>query len=200
MNTTTMTTPEPAKASLLGKLAIGVCLFGTLLPIAIGLSTRFIGEQAVEWAFFLFLAFQVIALVLGIFSWRTPSGRASAIASGTLLLLGLLFILMSARSIPSQSKTIDRATATTESKFQAGVTPKFVSTAEFEKEYASVGMAQTMHSVTYLGQRDGRAYIHRSSKSAISGKWSNHVIYVELADLDATFRDSLSKTEMKDPQ
>lgn len=113
MNTTTMnTTTEPAKASLLGNLAIAIVLAGTLLPIAIGISSPLIGEQADQWAFLLFIAFQVIALVLGILSWRTPLGRASAIASGTLLLLGLLFILMSARSIPSQSKAIDPVTAT----------------------------------------------------------------------------------------
>ncbi len=59
-------------------------------------------------------------------------------------------------------------------------------------------MPQSMHSVTYLGRRDGRAYLKRSSMSTVSGKWSDHVIYVELAELDATFRDSLPKTEMKD--
>ena len=120
MNTTTMnTTTEPAKASHLGKLAIAIVLAGTLLPIAIGLSTRLIGEQAAEWAFLLFIAFQVIALVLGILSWRQPLGRASAIASGTLLLLGLLFILTSARSIPSQSKAIDPVTETPAAKPEA---------------------------------------------------------------------------------
>ncbi|MCF7674498.1 MAG: hypothetical protein K9N23_20325 [Akkermansiaceae bacterium] len=90
--------------------------------------------------------------------------------------------------------------ATTESNLPAGVTPKRVSPAEFKKEYASVGMPQTMHSVTYLGQRDGRAYIKHSSKSVVSGKWSDRVIYVDLAELDATFRDSLPKTEMKNPK
>lgn len=90
--------------------------------------------------------------------------------------------------------------ATTESNLPAGVTPKRVSPAEFKKEYASVGMPQTMHSITYLGQRDGRAYINHSSKSVVSGKWSDRVIYAELAELDATFRNSLPKTEMKDSE
>jgi len=88
--------------------------------------------------------------------------------------------------------------AAVEKKLPAGVTPKRVSPADFKKEYAAVGMPQTMHSVTYLGQREGRAYINHSSKSVIGGKWSDSVIYVELAELDATFRDSLPKTEMKD--
>lgn len=76
--------------------------------------------------------------------------------------------------------------------------PKRVTPAEFKKQYAEVGMPQSMHSVTYLGHRDGRAYIKRSSMSTVSRKWSDHVIYVELTELDATFRDSLPKTEMKD--
>jgi hypothetical protein len=90
--------------------------------------------------------------------------------------------------------------ATIEKKLPVGVTPKRVSPAEFKKEYASVGMPQTMHSITYLGQRDGRAYINHSSKSVVSGKWSDRVICVDLAELDATFRDSLPKTELKDPK
>ena len=88
--------------------------------------------------------------------------------------------------------------ATATSSVPAGVTPKRVSPAEFKKEYAWVGKPQTMHNVTYLGQRDGRAYINHSSKSAFSGKWSDRVTYVELAELDAAFRDSLPKTEMNE--
>jgi hypothetical protein len=90
--------------------------------------------------------------------------------------------------------------ASSESKLPADVEPKPVTPAEFKKEYAQVGMAQTMHNVTYLGQRKGRAYINHSSKSVVSGKWSDRVIYVELAELDATFRDSLPKTKMNDPK
>lgn len=86
--------------------------------------------------------------------------------------------------------------ATNENQLPAGVTPKRVSPAEFKKEYALIGMPQTMHSITYLGQRDGRSYINHRSKSVISGKWSDRVIYVDLAELDAKFRDSLPKTEM----
>ncbi|QOV87446.1 hypothetical protein [Humisphaera borealis] len=76
--------------------------------------------------------------------------------------------------------------------------PEHVTPSEFKKQYAEVGMPQSMHSVTYLGRREGRAYIKRSSMSAVSRKWSDHVIYVELTELDANFRDSLPKTEMKD--
>lgn len=73
-----------------------------------------------------------------------------------------------------------------------------VSPAEFKKQYGWVGQAQTIQHVTYLGQRKGRAYIKVSSMSPVSRKWSDRIIYVELAELDAAFRDSLPKTEMKD--
>lgn len=73
-----------------------------------------------------------------------------------------------------------------------------VTPSEFKKQYAEVGMPQSMHSVTYLGRRDGRAYIKRSSMSKVSSKWSDQVICVELTELDATFRDSLPKTEFQD--
>ena len=55
-----------------------------------------------------------------------------------------------------------------------------------------------MQTADYLGQRDARAFIRVSSMSTISKKWSDHVIYVELAELKPAFRDSLPKTEMKD--
>jgi outer membrane biogenesis lipoprotein LolB len=76
--------------------------------------------------------------------------------------------------------------------------PERVSPAEFKRQYAWVGQAQTVKDVQYLGQRDGRAYIKISSMSTVSRKWSDHIIYVELAKLDSAFRDSLPKTEMKD--
>jgi len=76
--------------------------------------------------------------------------------------------------------------------------PEHVSPAEFKKQYAWVGQAQTMHDVAYLGRRDGRAFIRVNSMSTGSKKWSDHVIYVELAELDPAFRDSLPKTEMRE--
>jgi hypothetical protein len=76
--------------------------------------------------------------------------------------------------------------------------PEHVSPTEFKKQYAWVGQPQTMHDVAYLGRRDGRAFIRLRSMSTINKKWSDHVIYVELAELEPAFRDSLPKTEMKD--
>ena len=75
--------------------------------------------------------------------------------------------------------------------------PKRVSPAEFKKQYDSVGKPQTMHDVAYLGQRDDRAFIRVSSMSLVSQKWSDHIIYVELKELDEAFRDALPKTEFK---
>ena len=79
-------------------------------------------------------------------------------------------------------------------KFQ----PKRVSAAEFKRHYALVGMAQTMYAHTYLGERNGRAYINVGSLSILGDKWSDEVIYVELSQLDTEFRQSLPKKEMKE--
>ncbi len=74
--------------------------------------------------------------------------------------------------------------------------PDHVSATEFKKQFAIVGQPETMHTSTYLGLRDGRAFIRVSSMSTISQKkWSDRVIYVELSELDPTFRDSLPKTQ-----
>jgi hypothetical protein len=75
--------------------------------------------------------------------------------------------------------------------------PKHVSSAEFKKQYDWVGKPQTMHDVAYLGQRDSRAFIRVSSMSTVSQKWSDHIIYVELRELDPAFRDTLPMTEFK---
>ena len=83
--------------------------------------------------------------------------------------------------------------------FLCGCTgPKHVSPAKFKRQYAAAGQAGTMQTAAYLGQRDGRAFIQVSSMSTVSRKWSDEVIYVELAELESAFRDSLPKTEMKD--
>jgi hypothetical protein len=57
-----------------------------------------------------------------------------------------------------------------------------------------------MQTVHYLGQRDGRAFIRVRSMSVVSRKWSDHVIYVNLSELEPAFRDALPKTEMTDIQ
>jgi hypothetical protein len=75
--------------------------------------------------------------------------------------------------------------------------PEHVSPAEFKKQYGLVGEPQTMHSISYLGQRDGKAFIRVSSMSTVSKKWSDHIIYVELTELDLAFRHSLPKIEFK---
>ena len=77
--------------------------------------------------------------------------------------------------------------------------PEHVAPGEFKKQYARVGQAQTMHDISYLGQRDGRAFIRvRSMSTYDSKKWSDRVIYVELVELESAFRESLPKLEMKD--
>ncbi len=75
--------------------------------------------------------------------------------------------------------------------------PDHVSSAEFKRQYAWVGRAQTVQNVTYLGRRDGRAFIEVSTRYPLNVGWSDHVIYVELAELEPEFLDALPKIEMK---
>lgn len=88
--------------------------------------------------------------------------------------------------------------APTASTLPSGVTPRKVNPAQFKSEYDRVGKPQSMHEVTYLGQRDGRAYINRKSMSPFSRKWTDHVIYVEISELEPSFRNSLPKTELRE--
>ena len=77
------------------------------------------------------------------------------------------------------------------------MSPKPVSAVEFQKEYAQVGMAQTMFHHQYLGQRDGRAYLEIQTNSPVSG-WTKRIISVELAKLDPKFAAALPKIERKE--
>ncbi|MSU85706.1 MAG: hypothetical protein EXS21_11450 [Pedosphaera sp.] len=85
-------TTEPTKASPIGKLALAICLCGTVLAVGIALSKRFLGGDALTGAFILFVVFQVTALILGIIARREPLGRASAIAAGILLIAVALVV------------------------------------------------------------------------------------------------------------
>jgi hypothetical protein len=76
--------------------------------------------------------------------------------------------------------------------------PGHVSAAEFQREYASVGQAQTVRDVAYLGQRGGRAYLRVKSMSTIGKEWSERTVFVELSELDEAFRASLPTTEYRE--
>ncbi len=54
-----------------------------------------------------------------------------------------------------------------------------------------------MHDVAYLGLRDGKAFIRIRSMSPVNQKWSDRLIYVELNEVDAAFRDLLPKIEFE---
>ena len=71
--------------------------------------------------------------------------------------------------------------------------PERVSAAEFKKLFTEVGVPQTVRHVTYLGERDGRCYIKISSISPLSKTWSEHIVYVEVGELDVAFRSSLPR-------
>ncbi len=75
--------------------------------------------------------------------------------------------------------------------------PEHVSPAEFKSEYAMITKAHTMKSVKYLGQKDGKVYIHISSMSLYDQKkWNDKIIYVALSELDPDFVKALPATEM----
>jgi hypothetical protein len=71
---------------------------------------------------------------------------------------------------------------------------KHVSPEEFKRQYAAVGQPQTMHAITYAGERDGKAFIRVRSMSTLTRTWSDELIYVEFAELDPAFRNSLPQT------
>jgi hypothetical protein len=79
--------------------------------------------------------------------------------------------------------------------------PEHVSPTEFKHEYEWVGKAQSVRAVNYLGQRDGKAFLRvRSMSMTNQKKWKNHVIYVELSELEPALRASLPTAERKGPR
>jgi hypothetical protein len=128
-------------------------------------------------------------------STHMPARRASM---NTPIVVAVALAFNCSATTHAQTATPSKP-ATVENALPAGVTPKRVLPAKFKSEYAEVGMPQDMHVVTYLGQREGRAYINRRSKSFLfQKKWSDHVIFVELAELDESFRNALPRKELKD--
>jgi tRNA A-37 threonylcarbamoyl transferase component Bud32 len=79
-------TEQPAHP-MLAKLALFICLGGAVVALSVWQNVG-IGERL------LIIASQVVSLVLGIVSRREALGRASAVASGILLLLSLVVFAM----------------------------------------------------------------------------------------------------------
>jgi hypothetical protein len=77
--------------------------------------------------------------------------------------------------------------------------PSHILAREFESQYR-LGHMQTMKDAEYLGQKDGRAYLRIKSMSLTdSKKWTEQLVYVELSELDKTFREQLPAKEYKQP-
>ena len=73
--------------------------------------------------------------------------------------------------------------------------PAHISAREFESQY-QLGHHQTLKDADYLGQSDGRAYLRLKSMSLINPHhWSERIVYVNLDELDKTFRDALPPTK-----
>jgi len=71
---------------------------------------------------------------------------------------------------------------------------KHVSADEFMGHYKWVGQPQSVKAITYLGQKDGKAFLKISSMSAVSQKWSDQVVFTELSELPQAFRIALPAT------
>jgi hypothetical protein len=75
-----------------GKLALGLCLGGTVLAILIGLVARALGYDAGMWAYWVFVAFQIAAIIIGWRFRREPLGPASAITASILLVVSFALL------------------------------------------------------------------------------------------------------------
>jgi hypothetical protein len=89
---------------MLGKLALCICLGGTLVALYIVGREAPFNQHAMIMAFLVMVASQVVSLVLGVVSRREALGRASAIASGILLLLSLVVAIIPVR--PDDEETV----------------------------------------------------------------------------------------------
>jgi hypothetical protein len=78
--------------------------------------------------------------------------------------------------------------------------PEHISVAEFKREYAMVGQPQSMKSVEFLGVRDGSAFLKIRSMPILGSKWKERLVYVELTEVDAGFRESLAKRPNQSPE
>ena len=77
-------------------------------------------------------------------------------------------------------------------------TPETLPARIFERLY-QVANPTTAMSVTYLGQKDGYAYLRiRSFPVAHPGRWRDRVSYVKLSELDPAFRDALPPNQPSD--
>ena len=81
-----------------GKIAFTFLLVGIILPVVcfftldILIATEPNTHAAIGPCFFLGLAFEIAAFVLGVISWPDAFGKAAAIASAVIVVLALLFI------------------------------------------------------------------------------------------------------------
>ncbi len=92
-HTTSMNTSiQPTNESHYGRLALALCLGGTLLAIVIGLVARLLGYDARMWAYLVFAAFQIAAIIIGWRFRREHLGRASAITASILLVLSFALL------------------------------------------------------------------------------------------------------------
>jgi len=74
------------------KLALGLCVGGVVVAIGVAMLGKILGHNFTMLAYGIFVAFQIVALVLGVITRSKPLGKPAAISSGVLLLGSLFFI------------------------------------------------------------------------------------------------------------
>lgn len=75
--------------------------------------------------------------------------------------------------------------------------PGRVAPGEFQRQYAAAGRPQTMREVTYLGKKDGKAFLRVRAMPLTGGTWKEEVIHADLSKLEPGFRAALPEKEMK---
>ena len=76
----------------LDKLALALCLGGVVLAILVAMTGRIFGQNTSMMGYGIFVAFQILAVVLGIITRGTAIGKTAAITSSVLLVGSLLFV------------------------------------------------------------------------------------------------------------
>jgi len=91
-----LTQPPPAPRPLhtLGALSLATCLLGLLAGVAIGVGGGLIGVSGDHAGFVLFFGAQLLAIGLGLVSFKDPMGRGGLVAATLLLSSSLLLPML----------------------------------------------------------------------------------------------------------
>lgn len=83
------TLPSNAARSNLGITSVAMAISGVILPVLAGLIASLLHRDMRTGAYLVFLAFEVVALSIGVVAREQKLGRAGMIAASALLLLSV---------------------------------------------------------------------------------------------------------------